>query len=166
MCCLSATTLTRKSAILQIAKCGCPAAGRASVTCGKRRYPCRSRDRSRFLRVGPLPQKIVFWCETVTFRASVTPPMGRSESAFGGLLSVGPLTSDSNLVSIVHFVSDFWQFMWNGPLPLNSEGCYRRTVRNIVISFKRLYRVGPKIMCGDFREIRRKYVGKVAKSVF
>ena len=108
----------------------------------------------------------MFRCETIAFRASVAPPMGRSENAFGGLLSVGPLTSDSNLVSIGHFVSDFWQFMWNGPRPLNSEGCYGRTVQNIAISLERLYRVGPKIMCGDFREIRRKYVGKVAKSVF
>ena len=55
---------------------------------------------------------------------------------------------------------------YKGPLRLNSEGCYGQTVRNIAISLDSLYRVGPEIMCGDFREIRRKYVGKVAKSVF
>ena len=92
--------------------------------------------------------------------------MVRSGNALGGLSIVGPLMSDLNLVSIGHFVCDFWQFMWNGPLPLNSEGCYGRTVRNIVISLESLYGIGPEIMCGDFREIRRKYVGKVAKSDF
>ena len=105
------TNNTRKSAILQIAKCGCPGAGRASVTRGKRRDPPASRDRSRFVRGGPVPQKTVFRRETVTFRASVAPPMGRSGNAFGGLSSVGPSTFDLNLVSIGHSVCDFWHFL-------------------------------------------------------
>ena len=107
-----------------------------------------------------------FLAQTVTFPASVAPPTGRSGNAFGGLSSVEPLTSDSNLVSIRLFVCDFWRFLSNAPLPLNSERCYGRTVRNIGISFGNQYGGGPEIMCGDFREIRRKYVGKVAKSVF
>ena len=92
--------------------------------------------------------------------------MGEIGNAFGGWSSVGPLTSDLNSVSIGLSVCDFWRFLSNGPLPLNSERFYGRTVRNIGISFGNRYGVGPKIMCGDFREIRRKYVGKVAKSVF
>ena len=60
----------------------------------------------------------------------------------------------------------FLFFWWNRLLLLNSEDYYERTLWNIAISLEYLYHIGPEIMCANFREIWRKYVGKVAKSVF
>ena len=109
---------------------------------------------------------LLLWqTDTVAFHESVAPPMGRRGNAFKILSSVGPLPCDSHLMSIRLFLF-FGFFLWNGLLLLNSEGYYERTLWNIAISLEYLYRIGPEIMCANFREIWRKHVEKIAKSVF
>ena len=112
---------------------------------------------------------LILWqTDTVAFRELVAPPMGRRGNAFRNLSSVGPLPCDSNLMSIglCFLVFFLFFFLRNRLLLLNSEGYYERTLWNIAISLEYLYHIGPEIMCANFREIWRKYVGKVAKSVF
>ena len=82
---------TRKNAILKIAKCGCPAAGRAAGTRARRLDRVVPEIARVSFREDRSPPKIAFRRETVTFCASVAPPVGRSENAFGDLSTVGPL---------------------------------------------------------------------------
>ena len=98
---IRATTLTRKTQFFKIAKCGCPGTGRAAGTCAK----CLDRvvpgiacvlflEDCSPMKIAFWREMVTFWRETVTFCVSVAPPMGQSESAFGDLSTLRPLTCE------------------------------------------------------------------------